>query len=130
MKYENLINHIDYRTRKSSVPFLFPAILVALIFMKGVACYDKELIEKIAEETGFAQDFVKKRRKPVWKAVLPICSWNGGQWLINRRLPLDTGEIGIDKCIDIIVDIAEKRCTLTSVKSKRCLLLNSKQIFS
>lgn len=26
----------------------------------GVACYDKELIEKIAEETGFARDFVRK----------------------------------------------------------------------
>lgn len=26
----------------------------------GVVCYDKELIEKIAEETGFAREFVSQ----------------------------------------------------------------------
>ncbi len=84
----------------------------------GIPCYDQELLEKIAEESGLAKEFVAERGEYTlrggWLAnAFSDRSMNGLSmqdylWTIQRRTILDLAEqqscIIIGRCADYILD--------------------------
>lgn len=96
----------------------------------GIPCYDKDLIEKIAEETGYAKEFIEdegeyapnannlaymflgrgldglsnadkdKKRKLNYKYFTEQ-EWGRRQ---NYHLSIDSGFLGIEKAVALIVD--------------------------
>ena len=109
----------------------------------GIPCYDSELIQKIAEESGFAENYVKEageytpggflssalsnrafgptnedeqspeqrlrdkdKRRAAYHRFYTNMKWGYAQ---NYHITLDSGELGIDKCADIIADLYKSR---------------------
>ena len=84
----------------------------------GIPCYDQELLEKIAEESGLAKEFVAERGEYTlrggWLAnAFSDRSMNGLSmqdylWTVQRRTILDLAEqqscIIIGRCADYILD--------------------------
>lgn len=81
----------------------------------GIPCYDAELIQKIAEESGFAADYIKEygereqtpvqrlkdkdKRRAAYHRFYTDMKWGHAQ---NYDLCLDSGRLGIDRCVDIL----------------------------
>lgn len=83
----------------------------------GIPCYDHELIEKIAEESGLAKEYIAERGEfsshGSWLAnVLSDRDYNGHSlqdtlWSIQRKVILDLAEQGpcviVGRCADYIL---------------------------
>lgn len=84
----------------------------------GIPCYDHELIEKIAEESGLAKEYIAERGEfsshGSWLAnVLSDRDYNGHSlqdtlWSIQRKVILDLAEQGpcviVGRCADYILE--------------------------
>ncbi len=84
----------------------------------GIPCYDQELIEKIAEKSGLAEDFIAERGEYTlrggWLAnAFADRSLNGLSvqdylWTIQRKTILELAEQGpcviVGRCADFILD--------------------------
>jgi cytidylate kinase len=84
----------------------------------GIPCYDQELIEKIAEESGLAKEFIEERGEYTlrggWLAnAFADRSLNGLSvqdylWTVQRKLILELAEKGpcviIGRCADYILE--------------------------
>lgn len=83
----------------------------------GIPCYDHELIEKIAQESGFAKDYIKEKSE-----YAPHTSWLANAfsdrstqgmstqdylWTVQRKIILDLAEKGpcviVGRCADYIL---------------------------
>lgn len=81
----------------------------------GIPCYDAELIQKIAEESGFATEYIKKESEDsVGRWIFPIITdrttgmTNQDQlWVIQRKIILELAEKGpcviVGRCADFIL---------------------------
>jgi cytidylate kinase len=82
----------------------------------GIPCYDAELIEKIAKESGFAQDYVAERSEDVagsWLShALFSRDYNGHSvqddlWQFQQKIILDLAQKGscviVGRCADYIL---------------------------
>lgn len=58
----------------------------------GIPCYDSDLIEKIAQESGFAKEYVERYGEYAQADTL----------FENYEVCLDSGKIGINGCIAMI----------------------------
>ena len=58
----------------------------------GIPCYDSDLIEKIAQESGFAREYVERYGEYAQADTL----------FENYEVCLDSGKIGINGCIAMI----------------------------
>lgn len=56
----------------------------------GIPCYDSELILKIAEKSGLSKEYIESY---------------GEHTPLLYHIALDSGELGIEKCVDIISDL-------------------------
>lgn len=86
----------------------------------GIPCYDQELIEKIAEESGFAKDFIAERGEYTatssWFANGLAAKNNNGYsasdyiWNIQRKVITELAEKGpcvfVGRCADFILNDA------------------------
>ena len=83
----------------------------------GIPCYDHELIEKIAEESGFAKEYIKERGEYTpggWLAsAFSDRDFNGHSnqddlWAAQRRVILSLAEkescVIVGRCADYILD--------------------------
>ncbi len=81
----------------------------------GIPCYDAELIQKIAEESGFAADYVEEQSDMSaggWFSTLFIDRSNGltnqdQLWVIQKRVIMDIADQGpcviVGRCADYIL---------------------------
>lgn len=83
----------------------------------GISCYDYELIEKIAEESGFAKEYIAERgeytsSKGWWSSVISDRDRNGHSyqddlWTIQQNVILDLAEkescVIVGRCADYIL---------------------------
>lgn len=81
----------------------------------GIPCYDAQLIQKIAEESGFAADYVRKEGEDaVGGWIFPIITDRtmgmtnqDTLWVIQRRIILELAEKGpcviVGRCADFIL---------------------------
>lgn len=81
----------------------------------GVPCYDQELIEKLAEESGFAPAYIQEQGEYApyngWLNALTGCSnglTNQDQlWVLQRKIILELAEKGpcviVGRCADFIL---------------------------
>ena len=69
----------------------------------GIPCYDSELIQKIAEESGFAENYVKEAGEyaPGGRFYTDM-KWGDAR---NYHIALDSGVLGIEKCADMIASL-------------------------
>ncbi len=90
-----------------------------------IPCYDAELIDKVAEESGFAKEYIKEQGEYASRggflanAMAPRSAYfNGGMsnqdylWVIQRRVILDIAEkescVIVGRCADYILrDVAD-----------------------
>lgn len=85
----------------------------------GIACYDSELIEKIAEESGLTKDYIEERGEHAlhgsWlaNAFSAQRSFNGPStqdylWSVQRQVIVDLAEkescVIVGRCADYILD--------------------------
>ena len=87
----------------------------------GVPCYDAELIQKIAEESGYAADYIKEegeygereespeqrlkekdKRRAAYHRFYTDMKWGQAQ---NYHVCLDSGKLGINRCAELIVQL-------------------------
>lgn len=88
----------------------------------GIPCYDHELIEKIAEESGFAKDYIEEKGEYAshgswFVRVISDRDMNGNSnqdylWAIQRKVILELAEKGpcviVGRCADYILkDMAD-----------------------
>lgn len=59
----------------------------------GIPCYDADLIQKIAEESGYTADYIKEE----------------GEYAKNYHVCLDGGELGIEECADLICHLYSRK---------------------
>lgn len=90
----------------------------------GVPCYDRELIEKIAQESGFAESYVQKTEESAapgfWASALSARAFGPTNedylWQIQRKVILKLAEQGaciiVGRCADYI--LREKADCLTA----------------
>lgn len=88
----------------------------------GIPCYDNELIQKIAEQSGFVEEYIKEEGEHVpqssWLAsAFTGWNWNGPSnqdllWTIQRNIILELAEkescVIIGRCADFI--LRDKNC--------------------
>ncbi len=67
----------------------------------GIPCYDSELIDKIAVQSGFARDYVreKDKRRAAYHRFYTDRKWGDAK---NYQVCLDSGVLGIDRCVQIL----------------------------
>ncbi len=85
----------------------------------GIPCYDQELIEKLAEESGLSKDYIKNESEYAshssWTAVafssvrsLGVPSNQDYLWSIQRKIILELGEkedcVIVGRCADAILE--------------------------
>ena len=85
----------------------------------GIPCYDQELIEKLAEESGLSRDYIKNESEYAshssWTAVafssvrsLGVPSNQDYLWSIQRKIILELGEkedcVIVGRCADAILE--------------------------
>lgn len=63
----------------------------------GIPCYDNELLQKIAQESGFQESYIKEAGE--YHRFYTDMKWGHAQ---NYDLTLNSGTLGIDQCVDII----------------------------
>ena len=68
----------------------------------GVPCYDAELIQKIAEESPEQRLKEKDKRRAAYHRFYTDMKWGHAQ---NYHVCLDSGELGIDKCAELITQL-------------------------
>ena len=68
----------------------------------GIPCYDQELIEKIAEESGYTKDYINERSE-----AMPYSSWIGNVLSIGNGGGYDPSEILWAAQCKVIRDLAE-----------------------
>lgn len=93
----------------------------------GIPCYDAELIQKIAEESGYTTDYIKEegeyasggwlstvfadrtmgltnqdKRRAAYHRFYTDMKWGHAQ---NYHVCFDSGELGIDRCAELIVQL-------------------------
>mgnify|MGYP003169466074 CR=1 FL=1 len=91
----------------------------------GIPCYDAEIIQEMAKETGFAPDYVKEAGEYApggflsnafsnrmfgpfaARSVMTLYCRSHMKWghAQNYHLTLDSGVIGINKCVNIIAEL-------------------------
>ena len=83
----------------------------------GIPCYDQELIQKVAEESGFAERYIQERGEELssggWlAAAFTDREYNGlslqdSLWLVQRNVILDLAKKGpcviVGRCADFIL---------------------------
>ncbi|MDO5538821.1 MAG: cytidylate kinase-like family protein [Eubacteriales bacterium] len=77
----------------------------------GIPCYDAELIEKIAEESGFAANYIKEEGEDAtggWLSSRAMGPTNQDKlWLIQRKVILELAEksscVIVGRCADYIL---------------------------
>lgn len=83
----------------------------------GIPCYDKELIEKIAEETGYARDFIEEEGEYAPSVSgLAYAFWGRGMdglsnadriWFVQKKVIEELAEKGscviVGRCADYIL---------------------------
>ena len=83
----------------------------------GIPCYDNELIQKIAEQSGFVEEYIKEEGEHVpqssWLAsAFTGWNWNGPSnqdllWTIQRNIILELAEkescVIVGRCADFIL---------------------------
>ena len=88
----------------------------------GIPCYDNELIQKIAEQSGFVEEYIKEEGEHVpqssWLAsAFTGWNWNGPSnqdllWTIQRNIILELAEkescVIVGRCADFI--LRDKNC--------------------
>ena len=88
----------------------------------GIPCYDNELIQKIAEQSGFVEEYIKEEGEHVpqssWLAsAFTGWTWNGPSnqdllWTIQRNIILELAEkescVIVGRCADFI--LRDKNC--------------------
>ena len=88
----------------------------------GIPCYDNELIQKIAEQSGFVEEYIKEEGEHVpqssWLAsAFTGWNWNGPSnqdllWTIQRNIILKLAEkescVIVGRCADFI--LRDKNC--------------------
>ena len=88
----------------------------------GIPCYDNELIHKIAEQSGFVEEYIKEEGEHVpqssWLAsAFTGWNWNGPSnqdllWTIQRNIILELAEkescVIVGRCADFI--LRDKNC--------------------
>mgnify|MGYP002546567960 FL=1 len=88
----------------------------------GIPCYDNELIKKIAEQSGFVEEYIKEEGEHVpqssWLAsAFTGWNWNGPSnqdllWTIQRNIILELAEkescVIVGRCADFI--LRDKNC--------------------
>ena len=88
----------------------------------GIPCYDNELIQKIAEQSGFGEEYIKEEGEHVpqssWLAsAFTGWNWNGPSnqdllWTIQRNIILELAEkescVIVGRCADFI--LRDKNC--------------------
>ena len=88
----------------------------------GIPCYDNELIQKIAEQSGFVEEYIKEEGEHVpqssWLAsAFTGWNWNGPSnqdllWTIQRNIILELAEkescVILGRCADFI--LRDKNC--------------------
>ena len=88
----------------------------------GIPCYDNELIQKIAEQSGFVEEYIKEEGEHVpqssWLAsAFTGWNWNGPSnqdllWTIQRNIILQLAEkescVIVGRCADFI--LRDKNC--------------------
>ena len=88
----------------------------------GIPCYDNELIQKIAEQSGFVVEYIKEEGEHVpqssWLAsAFTGWNWNGPSnqdllWTIQRNIILELAEkescVIVGRCADFI--LRDKNC--------------------
>ena len=85
----------------------------------GIPCYDHELIEKLAQESGLSRDYIKNESEYAshssWTAVafssvrsLGVPSNQDYLWAIQRKIILELGEkedcVIVGRCADAILE--------------------------
>ncbi len=85
----------------------------------GIPCYDQELIEKLAQESGLSRDYIKNESEYAshssWTAVafssvrsLGVPSNQDYLWAIQRKIILELGEkedcVIVGRCADAILE--------------------------
>lgn len=78
----------------------------------GIPCYDHELIEKVAEESGFAKEYIAEQGEYAAKSWL-LNAFSYGQtnrdfiWIFQRKAILELAEQGpcvfVGRCADFIL---------------------------
>ena len=76
----------------------------------GIPCYDEEVIEKLSERSGYSKEYIQERGE-----YAPAATWigsalagrdrNGYSVADNYHIALDSGVLGIEKCVDILADL-------------------------
>ena len=88
----------------------------------GIPCYDNELIQKIAEQSGFVEEYIKEEGEHVpqssWlESAFTGWNWNGPSnqdllWTIQRNIILELAEkescVIVGRCADFI--LRDKNC--------------------
>lgn len=88
----------------------------------GIPCYDNELIQKIAEQSGFVEEYIKEEGEHVpqssWlMSAFTGWNWNGPSnqdllWTIQRNIILELAEkescVIVGRCADFI--LRDKNC--------------------
>lgn len=93
----------------------------------GIPCYDSEVIEKVAEESGFAKDYIAEHgeysaHRTWFGRALNAAGGSGGLsnqdiiWIAQRKVILDFAEKGacviVGRCADYIL---KDKCDLLTV---------------
>lgn len=68
----------------------------------GIPCYDAELIQTIAEESPEQRLKEKDKRRAAYHRFYTDMKWGHAQ---NYHVCLDSGELGIDKCAELITQL-------------------------
>lgn len=74
----------------------------------NIPCYDRDLLLKIAEKSGFHEDYIKDAGEyaPGGRiaSALAYRSYTDMKWgeAQNYDITLNSGTLGIDRCVDII----------------------------
>ena len=102
----------------------------------GIPCYDNELIQKIAEQSGFVEEYIKEEGEHVpqssWLAsAFTGWNWNGPSnqdllWTIQRNIILELAEkescVIVGRCADFILrDTNCLRVFLHASRAKRAV---------
>lgn len=69
----------------------------------GIPCYDQEVIERIAEESGYTKDYINERSE-----AMPYSSWIGNVLSIGSGGGYDPSEILWTAQCKVLRDLAEK----------------------
>ncbi len=90
----------------------------------GIPCYDQELIERLAEESGLSEEFIRNEGEDAshssWTAVafsavrtMNVPSNQDYLWGIQRKIILELGEkencVIVGRCADAILDETDAR---------------------